>query len=109
MHIHAVRAMSTSGNPETVSAAGIAQSSAPVESISQTIVPPAPTAIVDSVADAAVAAAESVDPLSYWPSHFLIQGIEHMHSYAGLPYWATIVGMTLILRTVLLPVAIKTV
>lgn len=55
--------------------------------------------------DAVVA---EVAELGYWPSHIAIQSIEYLHCVSGLPYWASIVAFTLALRTMLLPVAIKT-
>lgn len=49
----------------------------------------------------------SVADLGYYPSDLVCQGVELLHQTSGLPYWATIVGITFALRTMLLPVAFQ--
>lgn len=47
--------------------------------------------------------------LGYSPTHLCMSLIENVHIMADVPYWVTIAGLTVALRIVLLPVAIKTV
>ena len=58
--------------------------------------------------NAASAAAELLPELGYYPSHLVMQGIEGLHLTTGLPYWATIVVTTIGLRSLMLPLAFRT-
>jgi YidC/Oxa1 family membrane protein insertase len=49
----------------------------------------------------------SAADLGNYPSELVMKGIELAHQTTGLPYWMTIVGITLTLRTLLLPVAFQ--
>lgn len=62
----------------------------------------------DEVSAAAGEAALSVADLTWYPSHMVMQGIEAMHVATGLPYWATIVCITVGMRSLLLPLALGT-
>lgn len=46
--------------------------------------------------------------LGSWPSDYAIRLIELLHTTTGMPYWSTIIMMTLLLRTLLFPMVIKT-
>ena len=50
-----------------------------------------------------------VPQLGYTPSHICMSLIENAHTMGDVPYWVAIAGLTVALRTFLLPVAIKTV
>ena len=75
---------------------------------------------VPSLGDAAAAAAgapgsgldsaltDAALELGGWPHHFVMQGVEWLHVTSGLPYWATIVCITLGLRTCMVPIALGT-
>lgn len=45
-------------------------------------------------------------PLGYWPPDIALRAIELVHEQTHLPWWAAIVGCTLVVRTALLPVAL---
>ena len=59
----------------------------------------------DEAADALGALA---DPVVYgwWPSNFVEIGLSALHDASGLPWWQCIAGVTLALRTCLLPLAV---
>jgi YidC/Oxa1 family membrane protein insertase len=57
---------------------------------------------------AGVVAADLVGQLGNWPSDHALRLIELLHDVSGLPYWATIVASTLVLRSVLFPLTIVT-
>jgi hypothetical protein len=66
---------------------------------------PVPDVGSDSAANAAV---EALPELGYYPSHIVMQGIEALHVTTGLPYWATIIAATFGLRSMMLPLAFRT-
>eukprot|EP00002_Diphylleia_rotans_P014273 TRINITY_DN2781_c0_g1_i1.p1 TRINITY_DN2781_c0_g1~~TRINITY_DN2781_c0_g1_i1.p1 ORF type:complete len:347 (-),score=61.77 TRINITY_DN2781_c0_g1_i1:255-1295(-) len=49
-----------------------------------------------------------VTETSYMPTALLEQTLNSIHTMSGMPYWMTIVGTTIALRTMLLPLAFKT-
>lgn len=61
-----------------------------------------------SVAAEILATAAPLKEFGYWPQEFLIQGLEAVHVATGQPYWLTIIGVTIALRTAMLPVALLT-
>jgi len=69
--------------------------------------PIAETVPIPSIEDAVVEAAAQLSPadLGNYPSELVMKGVELLHQTSGLPYWATIIGITLTLRTLLLPAA----
>ena len=54
------------------------------------------------------AAATTMEALGNWPSDWAIRGIELLHETSGLPYWVTIISLTLAMRTVLFPLVVTT-
>jgi YidC/Oxa1 family membrane protein insertase len=76
---------------------------APSENAGSEIVP---VPSIDEVAAGGEPILSAAD-LGYYPSELVMQGVELLHQTTGLPYWATIVGITFALRTMLLPVAFK--
>ena len=66
-----------------------------------------------STADATVAIADAIVTASpelslFKPTHAVMAAIEHIHIVADIPYWEAIAVMTIILRFLMLPLAIKT-
>lgn len=59
-----------------------------------------------AAAEAAEAAAQA--GLGNWPSDWAIRGLEALHEVSGLPYWLTIISVTLVLRTALFPLVVTT-
>ncbi|KAM3568112.1 hypothetical protein VYU27_009759, partial [Nannochloropsis oceanica] len=53
-------------------------------------------------------AAVAIQTLENWPSDHAIRILEFLHDTTGMPFWATIVGATLILRSTLFPLVIMT-
>ena len=47
-----------------------------------------------------------LEPLGAWPSDWLIQGIDLLHTTSGMPYWASIITLTLAVRTALFPLIV---
>ena len=45
--------------------------------------------------------------LGFWPPDLALRGVEHLHSL-GLPWWAAIAGSTLLVRSALMPIALRT-
>jgi YidC/Oxa1 family membrane protein insertase len=66
--------------------------------------------IVSTISASAVSAdAASIPALGTNPTHYVMMMIENAHHLTGLPYWETIIGITIVLRIMLLPIAIKSV
>ena len=66
-----------------------------------------------TTADATAALADAIvtagPELSFFkPTHAVMAAIEHIHIVADVPYWEAIAAMTIILRFLMLPLAIKT-
>ena len=66
-----------------------------------------------TTADATAALADAIvtagPELSFFkPTHAIMAAIEHIHIVADVPYWEAIAAMTIILRFLMLPLAIKT-
>lgn len=61
----------------------------------------------DGLVDAAVAVAGAVPEIGWSPKFMVMQLIDNMHSFAGIPYWESIIAITLALRLIMLPLAIK--
>lgn len=76
------------------------------------VVPSTPSVpdISPESAQAAIEAigADAVRELGYTPVDLVIKGIEQVHLLSGMPYWATIIALTIGIRLALLPVAVKT-
>lgn len=61
-----------------------------------------------SAAPASAAATEALAPLSaYNPGHVVMQLVEKIHVVADIPYWQSIIALTVALRVAVLPIAIK--
>lgn len=43
---------------------------------------------------------------SYWPPDLAMMAVEGVHGMTGMPYWMTIVAITLGIRTAILPIGI---
>lgn len=52
---------------------------------------------------------EAVQELGNYPSHYVMYFVDYVHTLIGIPYWEAIVLVTIMLRVMLLPVAIKTI
>jgi len=87
-------------------AAGVEEVAVPSLDASAAVKDSLVTAAADGVDAGAVVAA--LEPLGWWPGHLVMQGVEALHVASGLPYWATIVVITLGLRTAMLPLAFGT-
>lgn len=76
-----------------------------------------PDMVPTDITDAAMAAAHAIvtanpvaaPELGYKPTHLVMWAIENIHLTADVPYWTSIVIMTIGLRFLMLPLAIKTV
>ena len=71
------------------------------------------TSLINSdIAEISTNIAEKVAPTHdlsiYWPPDLVMTLIDSAHTYSGLPYWETIVAVTLTVRVLMLPLAIKT-
>ena len=66
------------------------------------------TGAVASSNDVINAVASQSPSLGYYPPHLVMSFIENFHVTCDIPYWGAIVGTTVILRILLLPIAIKT-
>jgi len=47
------------------------------------------------------------ETLGNYPSHYAMYLIDSIHNISGLPYWETIIGVTIFLRVCLLPITLK--
>jgi len=47
-----------------------------------------------------------IEELGYWPSHLVVQGVELLHTTAGMPYWGAIVATAIGIRALMFPVAV---
>eukprot|EP00616_Rhizochromulina_sp_CCMP1243_P016808 CAMPEP_0118970136 /NCGR_PEP_ID=MMETSP1173-20130426/7097_1 /TAXON_ID=1034831 /ORGANISM="Rhizochromulina marina cf, Strain CCMP1243" /LENGTH=361 /DNA_ID=CAMNT_0006919455 /DNA_START=15 /DNA_END=1100 /DNA_ORIENTATION=+ len=63
----------------------------------------------DSAAGGAAAAVDAAAQLGYWPSHMVMQGIDLIHTTSGMPFWMTIMAVTISLRVAMLPVLLSTI
>jgi len=45
---------------------------------------------------------------AYWPSDYIISLLEFLHVSTGLPWWASIAILTVMLRTAIFPIILKT-
>lgn len=43
----------------------------------------------------------------YWPSDLVQHALEYVHAYSGLPWWGTIITVTLLVRLALVPLYVK--
>ena len=43
---------------------------------------------------------------SYWPPDLAMMAVENVHGMTGMPYWMTIVAITLGMRTAILPIGL---
>ena len=78
----------------------------------QDIVPPVGSEKMGEVTTAAVDAvstgASGLEPLSTInPGHVVMQVIEKIHVLGDIPYWQAIMGLTVVIRLCVLPIAIK--
>ena len=48
-----------------------------------------------------------VAELGYWPKDLIMASIENLHQIGGLEYWVAIIGATLAVRVLLIPLSIK--
>lgn len=62
---------------------------------------------VDGGITEVVTSTNAVETLGTYPSHYAMYLIDNIHTFTGLPYWQTIIGVTIALRVCLLPIAIK--
>lgn len=61
-----------------------------------------------TAAPASAAATEVLEPLSSTnPGHLVMQLVEKIHVVADVPYWQSIIALTVALRVAVLPIAIK--
>lgn len=61
-----------------------------------------------TAAPASAAATEALAPLSATnPGHVVMQLVEKIHVVADIPYWQSIIALTVVLRVAVLPIAIK--
>ena len=68
---------------------------------------PAETAAAAAAEAAAAAGADAIPELSYTnPADLALMALEQIHIMSGLPWWMTIVGSTLALRTLMLPIMV---
>lgn len=67
------------------------------------------TPIVDNILLEAAAAAATTPAMTMNPKFLAMQGIDYIHTFADLPYWESILVVTVALRIILLPIAVKTV
>lgn len=47
-----------------------------------------------------------VAPASYWPPDLAMMAVDSVHSMTGMPYWMTIMAITLGIRTAILPIGL---
>ncbi len=59
-----------------------------------------------AAAQAAAALAVAPETLGWWPSDLAILAVDGVHAATGMPYWATIVAITLGIRTAILPIGL---
>jgi len=108
-----VRSSSTPSDPSSESTSIKAASTESVSSSSSSSIPPVDLNNIE--ASAAIVnngdvITDLIAPqLGYTPSHICMSLIENAHMMGDVPYWVAIAGLTVALRTFLLPVAIKTV
>ena len=69
--------------------------------------PPEIPEIAGSVVEASEAAGSEL-VLGNWPSDYALTAIEMIHTSLDVPYWAAIVGTTLVIRSALLPLSVLT-
>jgi membrane protein insertase Oxa1/YidC/SpoIIIJ len=67
-----------------------------------------------TAADAAVATASAVQPhvigeFGHWPSDYVMQGVDLVHTMTGQPYWLSVIGTTIALRLILAPLFLETI
>ena len=66
------------------------------------------TGISDTLTDVAAAVVVESAQMGWAPKYYIMQFIDYVHIMADLPYWQSIVVVSLITRILLLPVSIKT-
>jgi hypothetical protein len=71
-------------------------------------------AFSETAADAAVATASAVQPhvvgeFGHWPSDYVMQGVDLVHTMTGQPYWLSVIGTTVALRLILAPLFLETI
>lgn len=62
-----------------------------------------PSSIIEGLAQIDTTAAQ----LGNSPSHYVMQGIDQLHLLTGLPYWESIIVITVSLRLLLFPLSVK--
>jgi len=65
-----------------------------------------PNALVDQVVDQVMLVDPPISSLGFGPTETIMRVIQSIHEYGGLPWWASIVAMTVIVRTAILPLTI---
>lgn len=79
----------------------------PVDMVPQ--VPLDVSVITNAVDNAAAAVVAATPPEAGFLAGKIMAGIDYIHTLADIPYWGAIVAVTLGIRLVLLPVALKTI
>jgi YidC/Oxa1 family membrane protein insertase len=75
------------------------------------------TSTIIQVPDLPIAAVDAITTIydtsaivgSFYPSHIIMQLVDGIHTLGGLPYWGSIVLLTIGIRVVLSPLAVKSV